>query len=370
MDEFRLKFRTTYLNLKKHTIPIQYGISAALITLLTVNYLLSINFILIGVYRLVEFTLLISIVFIIYSWLTILYGKSVDELTIFIILTTCLLIEFLTQFFDYNLTNSNNINDNNNNNNNNNKEIIEEERANNFLSNNLNYILIVLLNVLHSIYSNVNFVKTFIITFLLILTRFYAQFFYSNYLPQILNVYFVYICAFSGILFTKHLESQLINTNSNTNNNTNTNNCWFDTTLSFLFGHNNNKINNYSCCNGNAIVLPPSTSTASSTTVTAATTTTTTKTVNNKKMEKEEENHSLKSNSKFIASSYSINNTQVNTINNNKCLINNIPSNYKINTNLKQRRKLSVSSLPSMIPKRRISLPIITVKTDKVNKSY
>jgi hypothetical protein len=178
---------------------------------------------------------------------------------------------------------------------------------------------------------NVNFVKTFIITFLLILTRYYAQFFYSNYLPQILIVYFTYFCAFSGILFTKYLESQLINNN--------------DTSLSILLsGYINQKIK-YSNCNGNTMIL------------------------SSKKLDREEElenNINLKSNSTknisahFVSSLNNNNNTQVN-----KCLISN---NYKINnTNLKLRRKLSVSSLPSMMPKRRISLPIITVKTDKVN---
>ena len=318
MDDFKLKFQSIYLNLKKNTIPIQYGIIAALITILTVNYLLNLNFILIGIYRLIEFTLLISIVFIIYSWLTILYGKFLNEQTIFIIFSTCLIIEFLTQFFDYNLTNNNSNN------------VGDKELENNFLSNNLNYILIILLNILTSIYLNVNFVKTFIITFLLILTRFYAQFFYSNYLPQILIVYFIYFCAFSGILFTKYLESQLINN---------------DTSMSNLLFGNSNKIK-YSNCNGNTMILSSSS-------------------LSSKKLDKEEEreennNLNLKSNStKNIVSSTYNNNAQVNKYLNS--------NSYKMNnSNLKQRRKLSVSSLPSMIPKRRISLPIITVKTDKV----
>ena len=183
---------------------------------------------------------------------------------------------------------------------------------------------------------NVNLVKNFILTFLLILTRFYAQNIYLNYLPQTVNVYFIYACAFCGFLYTKHLESRLVINASNYYHNN-------MTTASIMLS--NNKIK-YSNCNGNSIFL------------------------SSKNTEKDDDEENLKSKSKInnivINNSSNVSNSLFNAqgVSANKC-------NLKMNNiNLKSRRKLSVQSLPSMMPKRRISLPIISVKSDKVSLNF
>jgi hypothetical protein len=162
--------------------------------------------------------------------------------------------------------------------------------------------------------------------------------FYLNYLPQTLNVYFTYICAFSGILYTKYLESQLSTT----------------TDLTSILYLLNQKLKN---SKGN-----------------------TTNISKIKRVEEEENNNNYKKlkNNKFQYTTPNVNLLSNSTLYNTQVITNNKLNSKEMNVSAcccnikssivttKQRRKLSVSSFSSILPKRRISLPIIPVKTDKV----
>ena len=192
----------------KHLTPTQQGLAYALLILFLIqssNLILNHTFILSLAYNLINLFIIIFSIFSFFAWLSLAQCISLSESHIYLIFLTCFISEFLIQFFSFNMKILLNFNT---------SEPNATHMHHTALDSFYQIAIILALSLLTYIYSNIRPAQFASLVTVICLTRFHASIYLAQIIPAQVCPYLAYVCALSGVVFSKYIESNFSQLNA------------------------------------------------------------------------------------------------------------------------------------------------------------